>query len=687
MTESSGWPGWTQTGSSTAAPLAVVRRTTRAWFLPLSTGVPSNMSPESLAPGSKRPGSSRPSRSAVRGETRATGSQVTLVTGCGASCIHDTLENAPSYNVGLVRVTSSMPPSTGGTSRPRSAAPSAGAERGEPGAGDEPVVERRPPGRLEVAREHAAEPLAEQVVAGVVAAGGQRVEDLQVRVRVGEERLDERLDDGERAVVGPGVAPLLEVVGARDVPGGALARLVAVEADVDRGGHARERLLEAQLGRQRVDRVRAQHHQRPDLAGGHVAYQRRQPGPDGLDRPLARREVLDHAGAEAAVEGRGERVDLGRLRRAGHEHGAAVRRPYVLDDGVDERLGRAAEHAPGAGREPQALGDGGGRERDRAGLDRQPVVGHAARHGHRRLDDVHPRHRAALVDAAAGRVLAVVPDRVGVLAAQEVGVERDDDLGVGEPSERPGRLAERGLGPERLGVVEVGAQRDPLGAGGGDVAVAERVDGGRGRGLGQDHDAPAALAEPAGLGHERAPVGAGRGGVAARGDGPAAVGVVELEHRRLGEDVGVALGDRVLGVALDLGRPALVALHQDRVPDAAQRHRGGVVVRDARDHLFGLAGVRQDRLDGPAAAGHAGERGARAHDLEERPAAGAGVGRRHGVLELAGRRRAGPPGAAPPGGRLAGHGLGVFVGRDVGGAQDVELNHSGLNVESSSVEG
>ncbi len=77
--------------------------------------------------------------------------------------------------------------------------------------GDEAVVEGSPPGVLEVAGDPAEAALhgaPHEVVAGVVAARRERVQHLDVRVGVGVERLDERLDDGERAIESADVAPL-----------------------------------------------------------------------------------------------------------------------------------------------------------------------------------------------------------------------------------------------------------------------------------------------------------------------------------------------------------------------------------------------------------------------------------------------------------------------------------------------
>ena len=105
---------------------------------------------------------------------------------------------------------------------------------------------------------------------------------------------------------------------------------------------------------------------------------------------------------------------------------------------------------------------------------------------------------------------------------------------------------------------------------------------------------PAALARR--LGRQRA---ADRGDEAAPrpdaaqlGDRVRPVGVVEGEDRGLREDVGAAAGRRMIGVALDLGGPTLVALDQQPGGDAAERHRGGEEQRLAGHDVLGHAARR-----------------------------------------------------------------------------------------------
>ena len=90
---------------------------------------------------------------------------------------------------------------------------------------------------------------------------------------------------------------------------------------------------------------------------------------------------------------------------------------------------------------------------------------------------------------------------------------------------------------------------------------------------------------------------------------------------------------RVLGIALELRRPAHVVFGQERHAEAALRHRGRVEQRPARDDLFRLPDVRDDLLVRlPGAGADAGERERGAHQLQELPAAGR-------IVELRGLRR------------------------------------------------
>ena len=78
----------------------------------------------------------------------------------------------------------------------------------------------------------------------------------------------------------------------------------------------------------------------------------------------------------------------------------------------------------------------------------------------------------------------------------------------------------------------------------------------------------------------------------------------------------------MLGIALELRRPAHVVLGEQRLGKASLHHRGRVEERPARNDLLGLPDVRNDlffRL--PRAGADAGEGERRPHQLEELPPA------------------------------------------------------------------
>jgi hypothetical protein len=366
----------------------------------------------------------------------------------------------------------------------------------------------------------------------------------------------------------------------------------------------------------------AEHHERLHAAGFHVDHELPHGGVLLGRHGFGRRHVDDGlAGvAEHVVDGVREGVHGWRLRLAGEDERAAAMRAEILGDGIDVGVGargRGARH-PG---DTQLGGDGAGEGLDLAGLHGHAVIGAPAGDGRRGFGHVETAHALGRrVEPAARRERAGVLHAEGVLGGEEVGVERDDDVGLREVVHRLHVFAERQfragarvvtrrrfpLHPARLGVLrqnllDLGGQR-------------RRVDR-----LGEDAETGA----PGGdLRRERAlhrgDEGAPRANLAELGDGVRAIGVVEREHRGLRVEVGGALAGGVVGVAFDLGRAPVVALHEQARRHAAERHRRGVEERLARHDLFGLPHVRHDELVGlHGAAGHAGERQRRAHQLEE----------------------------------------------------------------------
>jgi hypothetical protein len=180
-----------------------------------------------------------------------------------------------------------------------------------------------------------------------------------------------------------------------------------------------------------------------------------------------------------------------------------------------------------------------------------------------------------VADAPLGRPLPRIP-QIGRASGQEIRVERDDDVGVAEIVVGIDWLAKR---QRRSGTRLVRARGLPLMPFRGRVQRLNRAHLLRNRRrrdrLGQKADAGAALALLIRQGRlqnvEKGPPGPHFAGLLHRRH---AIGIVKLQHRCLREHIASAERGRMLGVALDLGRPAFVTLRQDSPRHAVDR-RGG----------------------------------------------------------------------------------------------------------------
>ena len=255
------------------------------------------------------------------------------------------------------------------------------------------------------------------------------------------------------------------------------------------------------------------------------------------------------------------------------------------------------------------------------------------RHG---LDDVQPVHRLVLVEAVAVGIGRGHRQEAGETdAAEEVGVQREDHVRVGEVVLRVVVVAEGGLGGGAGGVVvhrlvlhELGLRILRL------HLLPLRGERGRGDGLGEEVDAFAGSGLGDGAGELLLELGE-LGLLAAEARMLRAVGIVEVEQRALREGVAAALRSGVLGIAFELDGAEGFALDQHRNRAGGERMRRRKVHRPAEDEVLRLLDVGEDRLVGLlGAAGESGQREARAHDLEEAAAA-------DGVHPLAGGGLAG----------------------------------------------
>ena len=252
--------------------------------------------------------------------------------------------------------------------------------------------------------------------------------------------------------------------------------------------------------------------------------------------------------------------------------------------------------------------------------EREPVIGPRAGRRRHALERVQPIHPGGILGPPPrAEVTRVAKSRWS--ASENVGIEREDDVGAIQAVLRVDVLAERELcAAARV----LAAGRIPLMPGGGREACQEVADlrgqCRRAHRLGQDAEAGAGERL---LSREhradRPEKGGPRPDLADVGERLRPIRIVEAEHRGLRERIGCAEATGMERIALDLRGTALVALDEQPGRDAAQRHRGRVEERSAGNELLGLADVRHDlfgRLTG--ARGHAGQRQGRAHQLQER---------------------------------------------------------------------
>ena len=258
-----------------------------------------------------------------------------------------------------------------------------------------------------------------------------------------------------------------------------------------------------------------------------------------------------------------------------------------------------------------------------------------ASHRRHALDDVHAVHRFAGFVAMALGVRGCQRQKSRMRdAAQEIRVERENDVGVFQLVLRVGVAAESRLGGGHRGVA---IDRLPLDQFRGWVFGLDllplRSQRWRSDGLAEEIDSLSSAA----LLHRRRecflevrPL----AGLPAQAYLLGAVRIVEIEQGGLGKRVRLALGHGVVGVAIYLDGAECVRLHQHRNCARRKGECRGEVHRLAEDEVLGLLDVGEDRLVGLlGASSKPGQRQRRTHHLEE-PAA---ADRIHPFAGLAGK--------------------------------------------------
>ena len=307
--------------------------------------------------------------------------------------------------------------------------------------------------------------------------------------------------------------------------------------------------------------------------------------------------------------------------------------PEVGDGRVEHRLKPSGDHARLTGQgggiavAEDLARDVGGHRGDVIGPHRHPLVGLRADGGEIGFERIQPGGRVlGRAVAATGGEAGDVAHTVRLAGAEEVGVKHHHHVGPGQAEFTPPRAAEgQGQAAHKAVVVQrlvlvPHRLREPAGE-----PLLHEHDARRHRRLAQ-HPQAAPVTEFLGPGPSPCDEGRPGGRFATAGHATRAVRVVEVQHRRLREVVGRAEGARVRGVALDLDRPALIALHEHASAHAADLQHAGVLHRHAGDPLGRAEGRGDDLLGGPpAAAGqaHAREGEGRPHDAEELTSIGA----------------------------------------------------------------
>ncbi len=395
-----------------------------------------------------------------------------------------------------------------------------------------------------------------ETVRALLALGHEGGEELHLG-GARDERHDERLDDGRRAVARPQVAPGLEGMGGRDPPGRGPDGLVVAQRVDDGVLRLGEESSQVEVGRRGVERVPRGDDERVDLPRLELLGERAQPL-RACVRVEQRRNHVAHGLAdvpERRVHRRGERVHGRGLPSAGDDERTTAGPREVLRHRDGERAPLPGRRRPERRQRAEAVAarqlcrDRAGEPRHLAGAHPQPVVRHAARDGEPGLRHVQPVH---LPRHAPGGELPGLPQRVA-LARQQVALEREDHVRVGEREHRlegaPERERRAGTGLVRLRGprIEAGARearQDPA------AEVGER----RRRGRLDEEAEPRALVLVV-AGRERVNLleQPGEGQLARALPEPGEAGrVVQVEDRRLADRVRAAPARRMGGVPLDL---------------------------------------------------------------------------------------------------------------------------------------
>ncbi len=436
-------------------------------------------------------------------------------------------------------------------------------------------------------------------------------------------RRHQRLHDRDRPIERARIAPLFQIVRLGHVPVRKRGRFVELRPHVDTQVNLLHVCGELKIGGGRIHRVRSDDDERRHATGGHVGGELTQRAALVGGARFEGIAVLNRdAGVpQHVIREMSERVNRGRLRGPGHNQARAAMLLQIPGDHIRPSAGLVGHRdgrSGGAGHERDDQ-----RARKRFNLrraKRQAMIGARPGNRWRALDRVQSADRRGILsDVATGRELTGVAEAARH-RAQEIAIERHDHVRVVDVISRLDVLAEsearasaevvstdwRDLVPARHG--HPGNQLFEL------LSQCRGADG-----AGEDSQPDAAPApDRSDRRSQRSGELAPRPDLALVGHRLCPIGVIQRKNRRLGENIRGAKAGRMIGVALDLRRPAHVTLDQHAGRIAIHRHRRCEKQGTTGDRVFRLTHVGHDafiRL--PGARADARQRERCSHQSEE----------------------------------------------------------------------
>jgi len=228
------------------------------------------------------------------------------------------------------------------------------------------------------------------------------------------------------------ISPSLKVVRFRHMPGTVFGCLIEVRTNLDRITNLFQLGSEIKIVGRGVDRIDPKHNQSIDLAALHIRAEIAQRLKvihrmlfNGLDVIQSCPDI-----AKRRIDGMGKRVDCGRLVFSGNHKRRTLMLLEVFRDNFQPLFGSRRKTRGCVNAELSSKCSG--KQFDFRGASRQTMIGAGACHARRWLNHVQAIHRVARArQLAATREFSSVTD-VCWSAAEKIGVERNDHVGLFE---------------------------------------------------------------------------------------------------------------------------------------------------------------------------------------------------------------------------------------------------------------